>query len=139
MKQSEIREYADKVKEIIETAARKTLEQNDYFVPKPWGCEIIIDRNDLYVIKRLYIKKGEQLSLQYHENKRETIIHSQGYGRIFKNGKYHALTSEDDVVRVNPYEIHRIEAHPQHDLEVLEVSTPHLDDVVRVQDDYGRD
>mgnify|MGYP001432763529 CR=1 FL=1 len=127
-----------KMRELVEIAEGKTLEYSDFITPKPWGIEIIVEQNDLFVIKRLYVMKGERLSLQYHEKKRETIMYLDGRGQIFKNGEYYPMTKDGDVVRINPYQIHRIEADKDSSLRLLEVSSPELDDVVRIKDKYGR-
>jgi mannose-6-phosphate isomerase len=110
-------------------------------VEKPWGREVIWAHTDQYVGKKLYIKGGSKLSLQYHEVKDETIIVARG--RI----KLHWFEPGDTVARskvmvtgesfhIPPGMKHRFEA--LEDCCVFEVSTPELDDVVRIADDYGR-
>jgi mannose-6-phosphate isomerase-like protein (cupin superfamily) len=108
---------------------------------KPWGCEIIWAQTEDYVGKMLFIKAGERLSLQYHERKAESLLVNKG--RV----KFHWFEPGDTVQRtvvmctgehvdIPPGRKHRIEA-----LEaacVIEVSTPELDDVVRLEDDYER-
>lgn len=126
-----------KINEIIEAAAEKILKNEGKEITKPWGKEKILECNDDYVVKEITVNKGEELSLQYHEKKRETIFHLEGYGRVFKAGKYYQLAGREKV-HIEPYEIHKIEAHPHNELKVLEVSTPELDDVVRINDKYGR-
>ena len=110
-------------------------------ISKPWGCEIIWAQTENYVGKMLFIKAGERLSLQYHEYKTESLLVNKG--RV----KYHWYEDGDTVPRIvvmcagehvdiKPHCKHRIEA-----LEpacVIEVSTPQLDDVVRLEDDYER-
>lgn len=127
----------EKIAEVIESAAKRVLMEEGQEVNKPWGKEKILDYNDSYVVKEITVNKGEELSLQYHEKKRETIFHLKGYGRIFKAGEYYSLTDKEKV-HIEPYEIHSIQAHPQYQLKVLEVSTPELEDVVRIKDKYGR-
>jgi mannose-6-phosphate isomerase-like protein (cupin superfamily) len=110
-------------------------------VEKPWGYEIIFAHNERYAGKVLFIREGERLSLQYHKRKDETIyLHS---GRLlFYHGADESGGSEvemfpGDAQRVLPGERHRLKA--LEDCLVFEVSTPELDDVVRLRDDYGRE
>ena len=109
-------------------------------VDKPWGHELIWARTDRYVGKILHIKAGEALSLQYHRVKDETIMLLSGRMRLesFVDG---AAPVERVLVAREPFHIppgmrHRMIA--LEDTEVLEVSTPELDDVVRLEDRYGR-
>ncbi len=110
-------------------------------VDKPWGHEIIWARTDRYVGKVLVIETGRRLSLQRHEIKDETILVISGRLRLF-------LEDGDGVVReseLGPGEhrrvptgrVHRYEAIER--CELIEVSTPELDDVVRLEDDFGRE
>jgi mannose-6-phosphate isomerase len=109
-------------------------------VEKPWGHELIWADTELYVGKILHVKAGEALSVQMHEKKDETmhLLRGQIILRVGKSPD--ALTSvpfkEGDSVRIQPHTIHMIEAVT--DVDVLEASTPHLDDVVRFKDRYGR-
>ena len=111
-------------------------------IDKPWGCEVIWAKTDKYVGKMLFIQAGAKLSLQYHRVKDETILVDKG--RI----KLHWFEDGDSVPRVQvltpgesrhipPGTIHRFEAIDN--ACVLEVSTTELDDVVRLDDDYGRE
>ena len=109
-------------------------------VPKPWGHELIWARTERYVGKILHIKAGEALSLQYHRIKDETIMLLSGRMRFesFLDGE---PPRERVLVPREPFHIapglrHRMTA--LEDTEVLEVSTPELDDVVRLEDRYGR-
>jgi mannose-6-phosphate isomerase-like protein (cupin superfamily) len=108
-------------------------------VEKPWGYELWWAHNERYVGKLLHIKAGSQLSLQYHERKDETIHLFRGQMvLVLADGKAlvdHAMR-EGDSYRVRPGTVHRMRAVT--DCDVLEVSTPEVEDVVRVQDDYGR-
>jgi mannose-6-phosphate isomerase len=109
-------------------------------VEKPWGYELIWAKTDKYVGKVLHINKGHQLSLQYHKLKEETIF--------VQSGKLQFLLEDDKGVRQTiileagqtahtlPNRVHRMTA--LEDCDIFEVSTPELDDVVRLQDDYGR-
>jgi mannose-6-phosphate isomerase len=112
-------------------------------VPKPWGHETIWARTDAYAGKILHIKAGHSLSVQYHNVKDETIYLLSGrlIYRIWPQGKEGAPADVNlqlgQAYRITPHTIHQMEAVT--DCDVLEVSTPHLDDVVRLQDRYGRE
>ena len=109
-------------------------------VEKPWGHEVIWADTDLYVGKVLHVKAGHALSLQYHERKDETIHLWRGRMKFFVGPSAEALEmiemNEGDSYRVTPGTVHRMEAIT--DVDILEASTPHLDDVVRLEDRYGR-
>ena len=109
-------------------------------VPKPWGQEIIWAQTEDYVGKVLEIKYGHKLSRQYHEIKEETIYVVYGT-LLLEIGEGEDLESIDlsrgDVFHITPGLIHRFCAK-YGDVQVMEVSTPHLDDVVRLEDDYKR-
>ena len=110
-------------------------------VKKPWGHEEIWAENDAYVGKILFIKKGHRLSLQHHVVKLETIRVTQGIMCLEledENGMINKIElSPGDVCDILPGRKHRMSAIT--DCEVFEVSTPHLNDVVRHSDDYGRE
>jgi len=110
-------------------------------VEKPWGHELIWAEGGRYVGKLLVIKPGHRLSLQYHEVKDETIFVLDGTLRL------HLGTSGDATVEeltagehrhVTPGLVHRYEATTTL-VRLIEVSTPELDDVVRLEDDFGRE
>ncbi len=111
-------------------------------VPKPWGHEVIWAASELYVGKVLHIKAGHSLSVQYHEQKDETI-HLMSGSMIYRvdEGKGAGLVEVPFAVgesfRNTPGTVHQMEAVT--DCDVLEASTPHLDDVVRLTDRYGRE
>jgi len=109
-------------------------------VAKPWGHELIWARGPGYVGKVLHIKKGQRLSLQYHKVKEETILLWSGRMTfVFENdrGELEEIPmSAGDAHHVPPGKRHRMIA--VEDCDVFEVSTPHLDDVVRLEDSYGR-
>ena len=107
---------------------------------KPLGREIWFARTDKYAGKILEIRKGHRYSLQYHEKKQETQYVLEGrikftYGTD-KNNLQEIILNSGDKFDVLPYTIHRAEA--LEDSKLLEVSTPELDDVVKIEDDYGR-
>lgn len=110
------------------------------FVEKPWGHEEIFAETDRYVGKILCIKAGEALSLQYHERKEETLRMLEGTMQLTAGlGEDQLQTHElvpGTVFHIPPRLIHRMVATT--DCKVLEVSTPDLDDVVRLDDRYGR-
>jgi mannose-6-phosphate isomerase len=109
-------------------------------VPKPWGHETIWAKTDAYVGKILHIKAGEALSVQYHTVKDETVylLSGQLKYRIWEGDKpVDVNLGIGDAFRVTPGTIHQMEAVT--DCDILEVSTPHLDDVVRIKDRYGRE
>lgn len=108
-------------------------------VPKPWGYELIFAKTDRYVGKILHINKGEALSLQYHEMKDETLFVVSGELRLTLewNGDRRELSlRKGEAFHIPPRLIHRMEAVV--DTDVAEVSTTELDDVIRLEDRYGR-
>ena len=115
-------------------------------VPKPWGHEVIWAHTDRYVGKVLHIKAGESLSLQYHERKDETIHVLRGrmmyrVGTLVNGAPGPGLQEfelgEGESYRNVPGTIHQMIAIT--DCDLLEASTPDLDDVVRLKDRYGRE
>jgi mannose-6-phosphate isomerase-like protein (cupin superfamily) len=111
-------------------------------VEKPWGWELIWAEADQYVGKLLFVRAGEALSLQYHERKHESWLVREGRARLElgeadKGDLEIVEVSPGDALRYPPGTLHRVTA--LEDTLILEVSTPHLDDVVRVEDRYGRE
>jgi mannose-6-phosphate isomerase len=110
-------------------------------VPKPWGHEIIWARSDRYVGKILHINAGQELSVQYHNKKDETIYLLAGemaYRVQGSNGELEDVQLKlGESFRNTPGVVHQMVAVT--DCDVLEVSTPELDDVVRLSDKYGRE
>lgn len=108
-------------------------------VDKPWGYELHWAVTDRYVGKILHVNAGHALSLQYHVKKEETILLWQGRLRfeIQRGGDLAAIDMKPgDRVHVAPGTVHRMTA--VEDCDIFEVSTPELDDVVRLEDRYGR-
>lgn len=109
-------------------------------VEKPWGHEIIWAETERYVGKILHVMAGHSLSLQYHERKDETLFLASGRVRLeVGESESHLRTTPfrvGDRIRLAAGTLHRIEA--LEDSDILEVSTPELDDVVRIKDRYGR-
>ena len=109
-------------------------------VPKPWGHETIWAHTDRYVGKILHIKAGHALSVQYHERKDETVFLLSGelIYRVREAGELRDVQLRvGEAFRITPGTIHQMEAVT--DCDVLEASTPELDDVVRLDDRYGRE
>lgn len=110
------------------------------FVDKPWGSELIWALTEEYCGKILTVEEGESLSLQYHECKDESWYVLEGSGRLelglSDTGLEVSELQPGAAFRFKPGTRHRVTAVET--LRLLEVSTPHLDDVVRVEDRYGR-
>ena len=109
-------------------------------IEKPWGGELIWAETKDYVGKILFIKKDHRLSRQYHEVKEETIFVKTGILglEIGQGDEIEQIPlNAGQTYHVKPGTIHRFCA-PYGDVELIEVSTPHLDDVVRIEDDYNR-
>ena len=109
-------------------------------VDKPWGYEVVWAHTDRYVGKILHIEPGHCLSLQYHERKHESIYVLRGR-MIFRYRDEAGALREREMIageaqQVPTGMVHQFEALERTD--VLEASTPHLDDVVRLEDRYGR-
>jgi mannose-6-phosphate isomerase len=110
-----------------------------YRVPKPWGYELIWAKTDRYVGKILHIEPGHVLSLQYHQKKDESIyvLHGEIILRIQQGETLiERAMREGEAFHIQPKLIHQFEAVLPSDL--LEASTPEIDDVVRLKDRYGR-
>jgi mannose-6-phosphate isomerase len=104
-------------------------------VDKPWGREIWYADEDRYAGKILEVTKGHALSLQKHERKKETMYLQSGRLLYHLNGAEFEM-SPGECITINAGDVHRITA--LEDAVILEVSTPDLDDVVRLEDRYGR-
>lgn len=108
-------------------------------VDKPWGYELRFVRTERYAGKVLFIKGGTQLSLQYHRQKDEALLVEQGRMELVLgqgDEQQVVVLSPGDAWHVTPGTVHRFRAIE--DCRLFEVSTPELEDVVRVEDDYGR-
>jgi mannose-6-phosphate isomerase len=111
-------------------------------VEKPWGSELIWAESEHYAGKILFVKAGESLSLQYHEFKDESWYVLEGRARLELGRAGEGSVDEIEIVpgqafRFRPGTVHRVTGIE--DLRFLEVSTAHLDDVVRLEDAYGRE
>jgi len=108
-------------------------------IPKPWGYELIFGKTGRYVGKILHVNQGQTLSLQYHEMKEETLFVVRGELKLtieWEGDRRELALREGEAFHIPPRLIHRMEAVV--DTDVAEVSTPELDDVVRLEDRYGR-
>jgi len=124
-------------------------------IEKPWGYEVLFAKSsgsNGYIGKLLYIDSGERLSMQYHEKKEETIfiksgtLYLQTFGDIRDNISHLDLTSiqiceielvSGEIYHIPPFFSHRFIAK-ETDVEIIEISTNHLKDTIRISDDYGR-
>jgi mannose-6-phosphate isomerase-like protein (cupin superfamily) len=108
-------------------------------VEKPWGYELRFVRTDRYAGKVLFIRAGHQLSLQFHRRKDEAfLVHEGKLELVLGQGEGQRVVplSRGEAWRVTPGTVHRFRALT--DCLLFEVSTPELEDVVRIEDDFGR-
>jgi len=111
-------------------------------VDKPWGHELIWALSDRYCGKILFVKAGSALSLQFHKEKEESWLVQSGRAKLELGDAGEAVLQEEVVgagaaFHYRPGTVHRVTA--LEDTTILEVSTPHLEDVVRLEDRYGRE
>ena len=111
-------------------------------VEKPWGWELIWAETDTYVGKLLFVAAGHSLSLQFHRVKDESWYVESGRAELELGERGNAVLKKEVVLpgacfRFTPGTVHRVKA--LEDTLIVEVSTPDLDDVVRLEDDYGRE
>jgi len=110
-------------------------------IEKPWGYELIWAESEDYVGKVLFVRAGQALSLQYHEHKDESWLVQSGRAKL-ELGEVGQTVLKQEVIgagaafHYEPGTVHRVTAIE--DTTILEVSTPHLTDVVRLDDRYGR-
>ncbi len=109
-------------------------------IEKPWGKEEVIEINDRYMMKKLTMWKGHRCSMQYHNIKCETIYVLSGQLRIYAGPTQETVEArvytEGETITIEPGTVHRMEA--VEDSVYLEASTPEMEDVVRLSDDYKR-
>ncbi len=107
---------------------------------KPWGFELLFAHTPKYSGKVIFVRKGHRLSLQYHKKKDETLYIYEGKALLDIEGSDGRIVSKvvqpGHCIEVPPFTKHRLKAIE--DTTFFEVSTPELDDVVRLEDDYGR-
>jgi mannose-6-phosphate isomerase len=111
-------------------------------VEKPWGYELIWAEADHYVGKVLFVKAGQSLSLQFHRVKDESWLVQEGRAKLELGSAgdpvlKHEVIGAGATFRFRPGTVHRVTA--LEDTTIVEVSTNHLDDVVRLEDRYGRE
>ena len=111
-------------------------------VDKPWGHELIWARTERYVGKTLFLKAGESIGLQFHKVKDEAWYILSGRAEVELGGPGERMLNSEIVgpggaFRFPPGTVHRVSA--VEDTTILEVSTPELDDIVRLEDRYGRE
>jgi mannose-6-phosphate isomerase len=111
-------------------------------VDKPWGYELIWALTDLYCGKLLVVNAGQALSMQFHREKDESWYVLEGRAEIEMAGAGEKAPTREVVTagaafRITPGTVHRVRA--VEDTTILEVSTPQIDDVVRLEDSYGRE
>jgi mannose-6-phosphate isomerase len=111
-------------------------------VEKPWGHELVWAETDRYVGKVLFVKAGQSLSLQFHRVKDESWLVQSGRAKLELGSAGNAVLKEEVIgpgacFHFRPGTVHRVTA--LEDTAILEVSTPELDDVVRLEDAYGRE
>jgi mannose-6-phosphate isomerase len=107
-------------------------------INKPWGFELIWAKTPDYVAKLLVINAGQRLSKQYHEKKTETIFVMEGTLLNYDENDNEQVLQQGETLHVVPGQVHRFCAPENRYVKIMEVSTNHLDDVVRISDDYGR-
>lgn len=110
-------------------------------VIKPWGKEELLEYNDKYVVKKLFMKAGECCSLQYHELKKETIYVVSGKLKLYIGTDINNLEEKillpHNFINISPYTIHRMEGIE--DSIYIETSTNEIWDVIRLEDKYKRE
>jgi mannose-6-phosphate isomerase-like protein (cupin superfamily) len=111
-------------------------------VEKPWGWELIWAQAEGYVGKLLFVRAGQALSKQFHNVKDESWYFQEGRAQLELNAPGEAVENTEVVgpgaaFRLKPGTVHKLTA--LEDTLVIEVSTPHLDDIVRLEDRYGRE
>ena len=111
-------------------------------VEKPWGHELVWAETEKYVGKLLFVKAGQSLSLQFHRVKDESWLVQSGRAKLELGSAGNAILDEEVIAggatfRFRPGTVHRVTA--LEDTTIIEVSTPETDDVVRLEDLYGRE
>ncbi len=119
-----------------ETQPAKVRKAVESRADKPWGYELRWALTDRYLGKILHVNRGEALSMQYHVRKDECILLSSGILDLELDGEVHRL-EPGDTAHITPGTRHRMTA--VEDCDIFEVSTPEIDDVVRLEDRYGRE
>jgi len=102
---------------------------------KPWGYEMVWAHTPWYIAKIMYIKKGEETSVHYHNLRHENVLIMEGEMELLHNGKL-KIMKPGDTVHIIPEDHHRFVAIT--DVKLMEVSTQHTNDECRLEDRYGR-
>lgn len=136
----EIKKVLDEYKSKIDALKILPTSISSYTVDKPWGYEQWLELNEFYAFKLIFMKAGNQSSLQYHEHKYETNYVIKGKAKLVYEDSNKELKEMEieagDGWSVPIGKIHRVIAIE--DYIALEVSTPHLNDVIRLEDDTNR-
>ena len=106
-------------------------------IEKPWGHERILSFNATYVAKEIFVKSAHRLSEQYHKQKSETMMLVDGEGYLQMGAAIHTMLPFVPYY-IPPKTIHRLSAGAFTNCLIVEVSTPELNDIVRLEDDFGR-
>ena len=107
-------------------------------INKPWGYEEIWAQTNDYIAKVIFIAPGQRLSKQYHEKKEETVYVLEGTLVNYDKEGNKEWYSTGHTLHVAPGQVHRFSATENEYVKIMEVSTNHPNDVVRLDDDYGR-
>lgn len=126
----------------MKTIKKPKQEQNfsSNTVHRPWGCYTIIEKKNLYQIKRIVISPKQRLSLQLHQYRNEHWIITKGFGKATLGNQFISL-HENEHIYIPKLTKHRIANSGDYPLEFIEVQTGNYleeDDIVRFEDDYGR-
>ena len=136
-----IREALEDYKEKIDDKKPDNLSLSTYKVVKPWGYEVWLELNEFYALKLIHFKQGNRCSLQLHEQKVESVYVLDGEAEVFLENDEGQLVSkiygpgQGWTVPLNKK--HRVYAKT--DFTILEAQSPHLNDIVRFQDDTNRE
>ena len=136
-----IKESLEEYKDVIDKNKPDALSVSEYKVIKPWGYELWLELNEFYAYKLIHMEKGNRCSLQSHEHKIEANYVIEGEAEVLLENDEGVLESKiykagsEWTVPLNRK--HRVIARESYT--ALEVSTPHLNDVIRYQDDTNRE
>ena len=137
---TQIREALEEYKEKIDNNKPDELSLSEYRVNKPWGYELWLEMNEFFALKLIHFKKGNRCSLQLHEKKIESVYVIDGEAEVFLENDEGVLESKiygpgtGWSVPVNKK--HRVFART--DFTIIEAQSPHLNDIIRFQDDTNR-
>jgi mannose-6-phosphate isomerase-like protein (cupin superfamily) len=140
IKDESVRGALEDYKEKIDELKPDELSLSTYKVEKPWGHEVWLEMNEFYALKLIHFKQGNRCSLQLHERKVESVYVLEGEAEVF-------LENDEGVMESSVYgpgtgwtvpvnKKHRV--HAKTDFTILEAQSPHLNDIIRFQDDSNR-